>query len=193
MSTARQKLRRAAVVTALIVIGVVAAMPASASASTYNHGAWNIQTSTGRDCGHGTEGVPQPGLGLTRVIWTGTSVHCDSGPGGLPKMTASHYLFYKYGDEVAGTGVGGSYYNGSCSVTGTYCLSDYWREVLNVPTRLEVVPWNSYVLPTTGTEAFTGYPTYPQYKCTAYSRLHDNLNGWHYSGLTCMGEGVFYI
>jgi hypothetical protein len=87
--------------------------------------------------------------------------------------------------------VGDSFYNGSSSAFSDYNHVEAWNRVYNIPTRFAVDAWTTYKLPTSQPEDFTSWPRTTEYGCSAYSRLHEGLLGWHLSGLTCNGEGIF--
>jgi hypothetical protein len=175
----------------------LAALAGSAGATEYHHFAWDIQTNQGRACGHGLNGTPREAVGLyQRDIESETSVICYTNPAGQSAhMWANLYLDYDYGTQVDAAGwqlgVGGEFYVGSSSVWGDSTNVLGRSRVYNVPTRFAAVPWTTYELPTASTEDFSSWPSSKEYHCQAYWRLHDGLNGWHLSGLTCFGEGVF--
>jgi hypothetical protein len=175
----------------------VLATAGGAGATEYHQTANDITTNQGRTCGHGVNGAPRGAVSsYLRDIYTENGVSCGYGSSGQPStLYANLYLYSDYGTEanVDGwhVGYGASHYNGTSSTIGDYTHVEAWNREYNIPTRYEVQAWDTFKLPTSGTEDFTSYPNSSAYSCSAYYRLHDGLNGWHLSGLTCYGDGVF--
>jgi hypothetical protein len=174
-------------------LALIAAFAGGAQATEYHSDVWDITTNQGHACAHGLNGVPQGTVSFTeRNIYTETSVGCNYT---APTLYANLYLYSDYGTEVDADGwhlgYGTSHYNGTSSAVGDYTHVEAWNRELNIPTRFQVAAWTTYQLPTSGTEDFTSWPTSSAYDCSAYWRLHNGLNGWHLSGLTCNGQGIF--
>jgi hypothetical protein len=195
MNTSRSHRLKAIVAgAALAAVGLAA----PAQATEYHRTVWDIGTNGGRSCSHGLNGVPQGAVGTggnQRIIYSETSIGCNYGWSGLAtSLTANLYLENDYVTEanVDGwhVGLGNNALQGTSKATGDYTHVETWSRHDNLPMRYGVTAWTTYLLPLAGTEDFTSYPRTSEYSCSAYSRLHDN-GTWHYSGLSCSGEGYF--
>lgn len=192
-----QNRRRATLAGALGMLLVSLSLAASAQATEYHRSVWDITTNMGRSCAHGLNGAPGGAVSFyLRDVYTETSIGCNYGSAGIPTgLWTNLYLYSDYGTEVEADGwhlgYGDYFYNGSSSAFSDYNHVEAWNRVYNIPTRFDVNAWTTYKLPTSQPEDFTSWPNPPDYHCSAYWRLHDGLVGWHLSGLTCSGDGIF--
>lgn len=189
--------RRAAIGAAVAALIATLGLAGTARATEYHRSVWDITTNQGRSCAHGLNGAPGGAVSFyLRDVYTETSIGCNYGSSGVPTgLWTNLYLDYDYGTEVEADGwhlgYGGEFYTGSSSAFSDYNHVEAWNRVYNVPTRFQVFAWTTYKLPTSVPEDFTSWPNSSEYGCSAYWRLHDGLIGWHLSGLSCTGEGIF--
>jgi hypothetical protein len=198
MTTGRSHPRPRAIVASCLGAALAAmALAGGAQATEYHQTANDITTNQGRTCGHGLNGAPRGAVSTyLRDIYTENGVSCGYGSSGQPsELYVNLYLDSDYGTEVQADGLhvgyGPSNYVGGSSTIGDYTHVEGSVREYNVPTRYEVYAYDTFRLPTSGTEDFTSYPKSGAYSCSGYYRLHDGLNGWHLSGLSCFGDGIF--
>jgi hypothetical protein len=180
---------------AACVAALALGVPSVAQAGGYYHTAWDIGTNYGRTCAHGLNGTANPMTVATApnvIVDSEATVACNlGGSGQAAEIYASLYLEWNYVTQVSGLGVGESHSNGSCGVLGQWCGVHAQNRHPAIPAKYKLTGWWTYLLPTTGVEEFGTFPRSSEADCNPYWRLHDALNGWHLSGLTCFGTGAF--
>jgi hypothetical protein len=172
-------------------------LPAATSAATgIDASTADIHTNYGRYCALGLQGQAAGTVSLyLRQIATYTQTYCSLGSSGqAPEYidTASS-LYWHYAPDVDGFWIGERHENGVCSANNAqFCDVYKVNTLLNQPGARYTTEGRYYILlPTNASEEFTDYAAGPYHECSAFYRLHAGLNGWHASGLTCVGAADF--
>jgi hypothetical protein len=184
-------------ITILVAGAALAALPATAPAGTSIDASTSaIHTNYGRYCALGLQGAALGTVNLAlRDIATYTQTYCSLGSSGQPPeyVDTTSSLYWHYTPDVQGFWVGEREANGACWVyNAQFCDVYRVNRLVNHPGARYTTEGTYYILlPTSASEEFTDYSVGPHHTCTGFYRLHQNLEGWHLSGLSCVGAADF--